>query len=88
MLAFWRFVNNGKKGTNQLRISSVRNEAAWFARAKIGLQKKKKKERVNRFVIKAVSWGAKTCISIPTSLQSYLRQVGDVSLAQLNQQLL
>lgn len=51
-------------------------------------KKKKKKERVNRFVIKAVSWGAKTCISIPTSLQSYLRQVGDVSLSQLNQLLL
>lgn len=36
------------------------------------------------FVIKAINWGAEKCISVPTSLQSYFRQVGDVSLTQIN----
>lgn len=62
----------------------MRHEVAWFARAKIGLGKKKL-WRMNMFVIKAMNWGAEKCISVPTSLQSYFRQVGDVSLTQLNQ---
>lgn len=61
MLAFWRFVNNRKKETNQLRIGLL--ELRWDCQKK----KKRKRElwRINRFMIKAVNCGAKNVSPFP-----------------------